>query len=405
LAPIVIVGAGLAGGKAAVTLREEGYSGRLCLIGDEPGPPFGRPPLSKTYLQGREGLEGWLVEPASWYLDHEVELIHDTVVRVDPSAGLVHLRSNDPIAYRRLLVATGGRNRRPDIPGAGLEGVFQLRTRAQCDTIRAAAHAGAHAVVVGMSFIGCEVAASLRQLGVRVTAIADRPPLEAVLGPEVAGVIASIHRDAGVDLVTDDRARSFQGAGRLQEVSTAKGKRIACDLAILAVGIEPNVEALTGAGLDIDNGVRVDAHCETNVPGIYAAGDVANHAHPVFGRIRVEHYNNAEKQGAAAARAMLGASAPYAYVHSFWSDQYQHKLEYVGHTREWDRFVVAGNLEERRFLGFYLEAGRLAAAVGLNRGGDPELEPDSELAIVSRMIARGSRPVLTDLEKGVLASD
>ena len=390
----------MAGGVAAKTLREEGYEGRVLLIGPEPGFPFGRPPLSKTYLRGEEDLSGWLVKPGEWYQQNDVELVRKTVVGVDPAGRRVHLDGGEDIAYAKLLIATGGRNRRLQVPGADLPGVQQLRTVADCDAIRTAAAPGGRAVIVGMGFIGSEIAASLTQMGVAVTAVmSGGAPLESVLGPELGAVLAGIHGDAGVELIANDQVVSLEGAGRVERALTKGGRKIECDLAVLAVGIQPNVELLHDSGVAIDNGVMVDAHCRTNVPDVYAAGDVANHLHPLFGRIRVEHYNNAEKQGAAAARSMLGSGDEYAYLHTFWSDQYEHKLEYVGHAARWDRFLIRGSTRERKLIGFYLLEGRLIAAVGLDRGGDPELDENGELAMIGRLIARGARPepaALTD---------
>jgi 3-phenylpropionate/trans-cinnamate dioxygenase ferredoxin reductase subunit len=230
-------------------------------------------------------------------------------------------------------------------------------------------------------------------MGVEVTAVLPgRSPLESVLGPEIGEVMGGIHRDAGVELVTGNEVVRFEGVHRLQRVITRNGRNISCEFAVVAVGIRPNVEILQSSGISIDNGVLVDAMCRTNIPGIFAAGDVANHQHPLFGRIRVEHYNNAEKQAAAAARSMLGSDTAYGYVHTFWSDQYEHKLEYAGHARGWDRFIVRGSASERKMVGFYLSDGVLRAAVGLNRGGDPEVDEHDELAAASRLIARGARP-------------
>jgi 3-phenylpropionate/trans-cinnamate dioxygenase ferredoxin reductase subunit len=278
------------------------------------------------------------------------------------------------------------------VPGADLPGVHQLRTVADCDAIKAAAAHGGRAVIAGMGFIGSEIAASLTQMGLAVSAVMPgNAPLDSVLGPEVGAVLAGIHRDAGVELLTKDQVVSFAGAGRVERAVTRSGRHIECDVAVVAVGIEPNVELLQGTGVEIDNGVLVDAFCRTNVPDIYAAGDVANHLHPLFGRIRVEHYNNAEKQGAFAARSMLGSRGEYAYLHTFWSDQYEHKLEYVGHVRSWDQFVVRGSVKDRKLIGFYLQGGRLMAAVGLNRGGDPELDENDEMAQIGRLIANGAR--------------
>jgi 3-phenylpropionate/trans-cinnamate dioxygenase ferredoxin reductase subunit len=205
-------------------------------------------------------------------------------------------------------------------------------------------------------------------------------------------LMAGIHRDAGVELVTADEVVRFEGANRVERAITKKGRKLECELAVVAVGIRPTVEVLQGTEVAIDNGVLVDAMCRTNVPGIFAAGDVANHMHPLFGRVRVEHYNNAEKQGAAVAKSMLGSDAKYDYIYTFWSDQYQDKLEYVGHVREWDRFVLRGVMKDRKVVGFYLKDGVLRAAVGLNRGGDPELDEHGEMAAAGRLIARQAQP-------------
>ena len=383
----------MSGGVAAKTLREEGYSRRLVLLGNEPGVPFGRPPLSKTYLRGEEDLSGWRVKPAQWFEKNDVELVRATAVSLDTRERRIELDTGEVIPYGKLLIATGGRNRRLLIPGADLPGVHQLRTAGDCDAIKAVAQKGGRALVVGMGFIGSEVAASLRQMGLTVTAVLPgNAPLDSVLGPEMGELFAAIHRDAGVELIAHDEVVRFEGTQRVEHAVTKRGRRLDCDFAIVAVGIEPNVDILQGTDVPLDNGVLVDARCSTNVPDIFAAGDVANHLHPLFGRVRVEHYNNAEKQGAAAARSMLGALDEYRYLHTFWSDQYEHKLEYVGHVRKWDQFVVRGSSAERRLIGFYLQAGSLRAAVGLNRGGDPELDEGGEMAKAGRLIARGARP-------------
>jgi 3-phenylpropionate/trans-cinnamate dioxygenase ferredoxin reductase subunit len=391
--PIVILGGGLAGGNAAVTLREEGFAGRVVLVSREPGVPFGRPPLSKTYLRSEEDLSGWYVKPADWYREHAVERRSENVATVDAARHTVTLDSGERLDYQKLLIATGARNRRLDVPEAGLDGIHQLRTLAECDAIKREAVADRRAVIAGMSFIGCEVAASLTQLGVRVTAVfPETAPLERVLGAEVGAAIAAIHRANGVELCAEDRIVAFEGTGRLQAAVTAAGKRIVCDFAVAGIGVEPQLPTFTGSPVEISNGLLVDELCRASAPDIYAAGDVANHLHPIFGRVRVEHYNNAEKQGRAAARSMLGSTHPYDYIHSFWSDQYEHKLEYVGHATRWDEFVVRGSLQERKLVGFYLQGGSLLAAVGLDRGGDPELDGDSEMAACARLVAQRARP-------------
>jgi 3-phenylpropionate/trans-cinnamate dioxygenase ferredoxin reductase subunit len=386
---VVIVGAGLAGGNVAVTLREEGFAGRVVLIGDEPGVPFGRPPLSKTYLRSEEDLHAWYVKWAEWYDANDVERRTDASVRhVDTDAQVVLLDGGEQVAYDWLVWCTGGQPRRPPIPGIDRPGVHVLRTVADCDAIKSAARPGARAVVVGMGFIGSEVAASLRQLGVVVTAVlGESAPLERVLGREVAVVMADIHREKGVELLISDRVVRFEGVEALERVVTERGAQVDCDIAVVGAGIEPTVDVLASTPIALDNGVLVDSRCRTNVAGVHAAGDCANHLHPLFGRVRVEHYNNAEKMGRYVARSLLGDETPYDYLHTFWSDQFEHKLEYVGHAGARDELVFRGSIEERRFIGFYRRDGILVAAVGLNRGGDPELDEDDELYACGQLIA------------------
>ena len=391
--PMVIVGAGLTGGNCAATLRDEGFEGRIVLIGREPGIPFGRPPMSKTYLRSEEDLDGWYVRPADWYEEHDVErLVESNVASVDAAAHSVTLDSGEELEYQKVLIATGGRNRRLDLPGTDQPGIHQLRTVAECDAIKREAVANRHAIVVGMGFIGCEVAASLAQLGVRVTAVLpQRVPLERVLGEEVGAAVGAFHRANGVELLAETQTTAFEGTERVQAVVTATGDRIPCDFAVVGIGIEPDVPTFASTVAQ-ENGILVDECCRASAADVYAAGDVANHLHPIFGRVRVEHYNNGEKMGRAAARSMLGSTAPYDYIHTFWSDQYDHKIEYAGHATKWDDFVVRGSLEEGKFIGFYLLEGLLQAAVGLDRGGDPELDTDQEMAACARLVAVRARP-------------
>ena len=400
--PIVILGGGIAGGNAAATLREEGFAGPVVIFSREPGVPFGRPPLSKTYLRSEEDLKGWYVRPAGWYAEHDVDLRNGSnVAGVDPAAHTVVLGSGEELGYQKLLIATGGRNRRSSLPGAGLPGIHYLRTVAECDAIKQEAVAGRRAVVVGLGFIGCEVAASLTQLGVHVTTVfPGRAPLEKVLGEQVGALIGGIHRAKGVELLAGDQVTAFEGTERLEAVVTTGGRRIGCDFAVAGIGIVPEVAAVAGSSIAQDNGILADELCRTSAADVYAAGDVANQLHPLFGRVRVEHYNNGEKQGAAAARSMLGSTAPYDYIHSFWSDQYEHKIEYVGHVAKWDDFVVRGSVDEGQLVGFYLVDGVVKAAVGLDRGGDPELDRDSEMAACVRLVAGRARPA-----RGVLVDE
>jgi 3-phenylpropionate/trans-cinnamate dioxygenase ferredoxin reductase subunit len=265
--PIVIVGGGLAGGNAAVTLREEGFAGPIALISREPTVPFGRPPLSKTYLRSEEELDGWYVRPAGWYADHDVELRHGAAVAaVDPAAHTVTLDSGEELGYHKVLIATGGRNRRLAIPGSGLPGIHYLRTLAECDAIKQEAVPGRRAVVIGMGFIGCEVAASLTQLGVRVTAVfPGQNPLDRVLGDQVGGLMGAIHRAKGVELLPGDQVAAFQGTERLEAVVTGTGRRIACDFAVAGVGIQPDIPAVPVAQ---HNGILTDELCRAGAPDV-----------------------------------------------------------------------------------------------------------------------------------------
>ncbi|HKT83612.1 MAG TPA: FAD-dependent oxidoreductase, partial [Solirubrobacterales bacterium] len=331
------------------------------------------------------------VRPPEWYPQNRVELRRDSrVAGVDVAGRAAVTASGERVAFDQLLLATGGRNRRLNVPGIELEGVMQLRTQADCDRIRAAARRGERIVMLGMSFIGSEVAASLTWLGAKVTNVFPEPaPLALVLGPEIGEVLGRLHREKGVELIPGDSLEAFEGETRVEAVRTKSGRRLECSAAILAVGIQPNVEFLEGSGIEVENGILVDELCRTSAPDVFACGDVANMEHPLFGRLRVEHFNNAEKHGRAAALSMLGRGRPYDYNFSFWSDQYEHKIEYVGMAKKWDELAIRGSLEDAKLVGFYLAEGHLRAAVGLNRGGDPELEPDSELAACSALIRSG----------------
>ena len=386
---IVIVGASLAGATAAVGLRSEGFADDVLLIGAESQLPYHRPPLSKEYLRGEQRVEDTLVNPARAYAEKGIELrLGVRATTIEPRRKLVELEGGERVAYDRLLVATGARNRTLSMPGAALDGIFQLRTVEDCDRIRAAAKPGRRAVLIGLGFIGSEVTASLRQLGVEVTAVdGQRAPLARVLGEEVGAVLAEIHRDKGAELLLEDGVAAFEGVRRVERVRTRKGRLLACDFVVAGIGVTPNTELLAAAGGEVNNGILVDEHCRTSLPDVYAAGDVTNHHHPIFGRLRVEHWNNAYRQGLAAARSMVGGDQPYDYLHSFWSNQYEHTIEYVGFATAWDRIVFNGRPQGRRFLAFYLKDGLVRAVAGLDRGGDPEdQDADAELTAAAKLI-------------------
>ena len=365
----VIVGASLAGATAAATLRGEGFDGRIALIGAEPLAPYERPPLSKEYLRGEQPLDDAFVRPPEWYAEQEIDARFGTrAVQIDVREREVVLAGGERIAFDRLLMATGSRNRSLDAPGAGLPGVFDLRHADDADRIKQAVGQGARVVCVGMGFIGAEVAASLRMLGNDVTVVEIfETTLYRILGPAIGRVLEAVHRDHGVKMLFNEAVASFEGDGRLEAVVTSGGRRIDADVAIVGVGTEPAVELMAGTGLDQGGGIPVGPTLETAVRGVYAAGDVAKQEHPLFGPIRVEHYDNAIKMGETAARNMLGAETVFGDPHWFWSDQYESHVQTAGiaPTRDW--MVVRGSLEERSFCAFLLDGdGVLRSTVSLD---------------------------------------
>jgi 3-phenylpropionate/trans-cinnamate dioxygenase ferredoxin reductase subunit len=365
----VIVGASLAGATAAATLRQEGYDGRLVLIGAEERPPYERPPLSKEYLRGERSIEEISVRPPEWFVENEVELRPgERVVQIDPREGDVVIAGGGRIGYDSLLIATGSRNRKVDAPGADLPGVYDLRRIEDADRIREAAANGARAVCVGMGFIGAEVAASLRSLGSDVTVVEIfETTLYRVLGPRIGRAIEGIHRDHGVSMLFNESVARFEGDGRLERVLTSGGRTIEADLAVVGVGTQPAVEVTAGTSLDMDGGIAVGPSLATSIPGIFAAGDVARHDHPVFGPLRVEHFDNALKMGEHVARSMLGKADVFDDPHWFWSDQYDSTVEVAGFAPTWDRMVVRGSIEERSFCAFLLDgSGVLRSAMSLD---------------------------------------
>ncbi len=368
----VIVGGGLAGGSAASTLRQEGFNGRIVLVGAEELPPYERPPLSKEFLRGEQTLEQGFLRPVEWYAANDVELRSGVrAERIDPGSNSVELQGGERLAYDVALIATGSRNRRFPIPGLDLEGVMDLRTAADAERIRQAAAGGGRAVVVGMGFIGAEVAASLRSLGVEVAAVEPfETPLFRIVGPEVGRVVESFHRDHGVEMHFGETVDRFEGSSRVEAVVTKSGLRVDCDFAVVGVGVQPNVEIAEGSGLQVEGGIVVDATLAASAPGVWAAGDVARHDHPVFGSIRVEHFDNALKMGPAAARNMLGAGVVFDDPHWFWSDQYDMNLQMAGFALTWDRLVFRGSVEERSFTAFYLHEDVLRSVLSINRPRD-----------------------------------
>ncbi len=332
--------------------------GRLVLIGAEPLVPYERPALSKEFLRGEQPLEDQYVRPEQWYGDNDVDARFGArAVQLDVAGREVVVAGGERVAYDALLVATGSRNRKLDVPGSSLPGVFDLRTAGDAERIKEAAAGGARVVCVGMGFIGAEVAASMRTLGHDVTVVeVFETALFRVLGPDIGRALEGLHRDHGVQMLFNEAVASFEGDGRLEAVVTSGGRRIDADVAIVGVGTEPSVELMAGTGLDQGGGIPVGPTLETSVPDVFAAGDVARHEHPVFGPIRVEHFDNAIKMGQAAARNMLGAGEVFADPHWFWSDQYDSQVQMAGYAATWHRMVVRGSIEDRSFCAFLLDA-------------------------------------------------
>ncbi|MGZ8626679.1 MAG: NAD(P)/FAD-dependent oxidoreductase [Actinomycetota bacterium] len=366
MAPIVIVGAGLAGATTAGSLRDRGFDGEVVLIGEESLPPYERPPLSKEYLRGES--EHRLVRPAGWYAEHGIDARFGVrATRIDVAGRAVELTDGARIGFDQVVMATGSTNRRLDVPGADLPGVHDLRFAPDADAIRAAARPGSRAVLVGMGFIGAEVAASLRSLGVDVTVVEFfGTPLERVLGPQLGRAIEGLHRDHGVEMVFHDAAERFEGDGRFEAVITSQGRRIEGDLAVVGVGVEPATAAVSGLDVAAGAGIGVDARLRAAAPGVWAVGDVARHDHPVFGSIRIEHFDNALKMGEHVAGNLLGADDVFDDAHWFWSDQYDVSIEMSGYATEWDETVIRGSVEDRSFAAFLLREGRLLSVFSMN---------------------------------------
>jgi 3-phenylpropionate/trans-cinnamate dioxygenase ferredoxin reductase subunit len=365
----IIVGASLAGATAAATLREEGFDGRVVLIGAEEHRPYERPPLSKDYLRGEAGRDKLYVHPDGFYADHDLELrLGSTAVELDTSGRTLTLDDGDRLGYDRLLLATGAEPRRLSIPGAELDGVLYLRSVDDSDALRERLDAGGSVVVVGAGWIGSEVAASASQRGLDVTVIDPLSvPLERVLGAEMGAVYRDIHTDHGVRMLMDTGVAAFEGDEKVERVRTSDGSELECDFVVVGVGVQPRTRLAAEAGIAVDDGVVVDARLRSGADGVFAAGDVASAHHPFYGeRIRVEHWANALNQGPAAARNMLGQDAPYERLPYFFSDQYDVGMEYSGFARSWDRVVVRGDPAAREFIAFWMDGDRVLAGMNVN---------------------------------------
>jgi 3-phenylpropionate/trans-cinnamate dioxygenase ferredoxin reductase component len=368
----VIVGASLAGAKAAETLREEGFDGRVVLIGAEAERPYERPPLSKDYLRGEADREKVYVHPGGFYADNDIELrLGRAAVALDTAGRELTLDDGSRIGYDRLLLTTGAEPRRLPVPGGELDGVLYLRSLEDSDALRARLDAGGSVVVVGAGWIGAEVAASARQRGLEVTVVDPLGvPLERVLGPEAGSIYRDIHADHGVRMLMETGVAAFEGNGRVERVRTDDGRLLDCDFVVVGVGVHPRSGLASDAGISVVDGIAVDELLRTDAEGVFAAGDVASAHHPLYGeRIRVEHWAGALNQGPAAARNMLGQALPYERLPYFFSDQYDVGMEYSGFARSWDRVVVRGDPASREFVAFWMVADRVVAGMNVNVWG------------------------------------
>jgi 3-phenylpropionate/trans-cinnamate dioxygenase ferredoxin reductase subunit len=364
----VIVGASLAGAKAAEELRTRGFDGRVVLIGSEAERPYERPPLSKGYLQGESHRESVFLHEEGFYAQHEIELLMETTATsIDVGRSRVTLADGGELEYDRLLLSTGAEPRRLTVPGAELDGIYYLRTLADCDMLRERLVAGGHVVVVGAGWIGSEFAASARQRGVDVTVIDPQPlPNGRIFGPDIGAFYRDVHVGHGVEMLLDEAVESFEGDGAVTKVHTS-ARVVECGFVVAGIGVTPRVQLARDAGLEVENGVLVDEQLRTSSPNVFAAGDVANLRNPFYEeRVRVEHWANALNQGPAAARAMLGETVSYDTIPYFFSDQYDVGMEYSGYVPTWDEVVFRGEPASGEFIAFWLREERVAAGMNVN---------------------------------------
>jgi 3-phenylpropionate/trans-cinnamate dioxygenase ferredoxin reductase component len=366
----VIVGASLAGAKAAETLRTEGFDGEVVLIGEETLRPYERPPLSKDYLRGEKSFdETAAVHAADFYDANRIELRKGArVSEIDAGRAEVAISSGERVGYDVLLLTVGAEPRRLSVPGAELDGVHYLRTAGDSDVLRQAFSGSPQVVVIGAGWIGSEVAASARQLGADVALVElASVPLERVLGHEVGAVFRDLHADHGVDMHFGVGVDSLEGGKAVERVRLTDGTVLPAQVVVAGIGVTPRTALAEGAGLDLDNGVLVDEYLATSAERIFAAGDVANAYHPRYRtRIRLEHWSSALNQGPAAARNMLGEHKAYDRTPYFFSDQYDLGMEYRGWAPQFDRVVFRGDVAGREFIAFWVNQGRVMAAMNVN---------------------------------------
>jgi 3-phenylpropionate/trans-cinnamate dioxygenase ferredoxin reductase subunit len=367
-----IIGAGMAGGRTAISLRERGFEGRLVLIGDEPELPYERPPLSKGYLSGELPQGKLFLQPRQEYRERAIEWRPETrVSEIDRHGRTLRLANGELISFARLLLATGAQPRRLDRPGADLAGVVTYRTLADADSLRARLSGQPRVVVVGAGFLGSELAAAARRQGCPVTILELGEAFLSPLGPLLGAFCADLHRQAGVEILLRETVARFLGDSQLEAVELASGRSLPCDLALICLGVEPNSQLAVAAGLETDPGVVVDKHCQSSLEGVFAAGDVASWWSPRWDqRLRVEHYDNAHQQGLFVAGAMLGDGSVYDPLPYFWTEQYDTMVQQVGIVSSGREQVIRGDSASRSFSLFQVRDGLLKSCVAVNRFPD-----------------------------------
>ena len=369
----VIIGAGHAGGQAAATLRMKGFEGRIVMIGDESYVPYERPPLSKALLAGEIEIERTFLKKSTWFDDKDVDLRTDTLVEsIDRTGKSVTLSDGESIGYDKLLIATGTRVRKLDLPGADLDGIFYLRAIADTLAIQERMTPDSKVVIVGGGYIGLEVAAVGAKMGCDVTVLEGlERVMNRVVSPEVSEFYTDVHTKAGVKILCGVGVTGYEGDGTVSHVVCADGSKHEADLVVVGVGVIPNYDIADAAGLDVDNGIVVDEFARTSDPDIFAAGDVTNHPNALLDRrLRLESVQNAVDQAKTAANAMLGTLEEYAEIPWFWSDQYDLKLQIVGLSEQDDDVVVRGNPDDHKFSVCYLRDGEFVAINAINNVKD-----------------------------------
>ena len=368
MAGMVIIGCGQAGGQAAASLRQEKYEGPITMIGQEPYIPYQRPPLSKQYLSGEQEKEKLSLRQESFYSEKEINLkLETSVLSLDPHKKELQLENDETVTYDKLLVATGGRPRKLEVDGHTLKGIHYLRNIDDVDAIKTQMNTSQNLVIVGGGYIGLEVASVAIKRGLTVSVLEmESRILERVTTEEMSAFYHQLHTDEGVNILTSTQAKAFKGSETVESV-VCGDHEIPADLVIVGIGILPNTEMAEAAGLETNNGLVVDEHCRTSNEHIFAAGDCTNHPNPILNRrLRLESVPNAMEQGRVAASNMLGGSKSYASMPWFWSDQYEHKLQMVGFSKDSDQSIVRGDMESKSFTVFYLKDDSIIAADSVN---------------------------------------